>query len=269
MKSIPGLAAVAAAILVAGFAPAVPAAASTAPQWQKTFSAAGYQVYGQATAVSPDGSTVFVTGTAANAVAGADTGAGETIAYNAATGAVIWKAQFNPKPGVDDSGFSSIAVSPNGSTVFVTGHSGDANAGIGLVEAIVAYNAATGAKMWQVIGTTHDSNGVHPLAVSPGSSKVFVTSAGGSATGQDLCLQRRYRHAAVDSVGRRGCHRPVRHGLDAVRHWRADRLGLRADHRGVQRHHRDHDLAGHRERGRTHGRGAQPGRQRAVRLRQW
>ncbi len=184
MKSIPGLAAVAAAILVAGFAPAVPAAASTAPQWQKTFSAAGYQVYGQATAVSPDGSTVFVTGTAANAVAGADTGAGETIAYNAATGAVIWKAQFNPKPGVDDSGFSSIAVSPNGSTVFVTGHSGDANAGIGLVEAIVAYNAATGAKMWQVIGTTHDSNGVHPLAVSPGSSKVFVTSAGGSATGQ-------------------------------------------------------------------------------------
>ena len=184
MRSIRWGAAMAAAILVTGLGPAMPAAASTAPQWQKTFPAAGYSVSGKATAVSPDGSTVFVTGTAANATAGADTGFGKTIAYNAATGALIWTATFNPHPGVDDNGFSSIAVTPNGSTVFVTGRSGDANQGLGLVEATVAYNAATGAELWQVIGTTHDSNGVHPLAVSPDSSKVFVTSAGGSTAGQ-------------------------------------------------------------------------------------
>jgi len=145
MRSIRGLATAAVAIVVAGFAPATPAAASTAPQWHKIFSAAGYTVFGTATAVSPDGNTVFVTG-AADGGGGGDTGFGETIAYNAATGAVIWQARFNPHARIDDNGFSSIAVGPDGSTVLVTGHSGDANGPTGLVQAIVAYSAATGAQ---------------------------------------------------------------------------------------------------------------------------
>jgi hypothetical protein len=190
MRSIRALGAVAAAMVAAGLAPAVPATASTAPKWHKTFSAKGYDVWGSATAVSPNGSTVFATGQAMSPGYPLDVSFGETIAYNAATGAVIWTAKFNPHPGVDDNGFSSIAVSPNGSTVFVTGHSGDANQATGLVQAIVAYNAATGAKLWQVTGTPVPGGSIggslSPLAVSPSSSTVFVTNPVESMTGQTV-----------------------------------------------------------------------------------
>ncbi len=96
MRAIRGLVVVAAAaVLAAGFAAAVPAAAFTAPQWHATLPAKGHTVTGNATAVSPDGSTVFVTGAAFGS---GDTGFGETIAYSAATGAVLWRARFNPDP---------------------------------------------------------------------------------------------------------------------------------------------------------------------------
>jgi outer membrane protein assembly factor BamB len=181
MRPIRGLAIMAAAILAAGLVPATTAAAATAPQWHETSADPGRQVTGNATTVSPDGSTVFVTGTATSA---ADTGFGLTIAYSAATGAVLWKAKFDPNAGKDDSGFSSIAVSPDGSTVFVSGHSGDIGDPGGLVQAVVAYNAATGAELWQAIGTVSAGVGPGPLVVSPDGTTVFVTSASVGFTGQ-------------------------------------------------------------------------------------
>lgn len=58
--------------------------------------------------VSPDGSTLFITG-------GRGSASGGTQAYDAATGAALWKDPDARVPG-------AIAVSPGGSTVFVTGH---------------------------------------------------------------------------------------------------------------------------------------------------
>jgi outer membrane protein assembly factor BamB len=174
------LAAVAAAIAVAGLAPAVSAAASAPAaslQWTAAFAVKNHDAAGNATAVSPDGRTVFVTG---SALGGSDTGSAETIAYNAATGAVVWQATFSPTS--NDSGFSSIAVSPNGSTVFVTGYTGNPNQG--LVQAIVAYNAATGAEQWQVIGTALAGAAASPVVVSPDNSTVYVTNAEIGTTGQ-------------------------------------------------------------------------------------
>lgn len=176
MRPIRGLATVAAAILAAGLVPWAAAAAATAPQWHRTSADPGRTLAGNATTVSPDGGTVFVTG-------GAFGRYGLTIAYNAATGAVLWKDKFNPDAGQDDSGFTAIAVSPGGSTVFVAGHSGGVGAG-GLVPAIVAYNAATGAELWQATGTLAAGGGASSLVVSPDGGTVYVTSNQVGTTGQ-------------------------------------------------------------------------------------
>ena len=73
-------------------------------------------------AVSPDGSTVYVTGTSgarpANGVAYTRI---VTIAYSAATGSQLWRANYGVRK--QNSGAVALAVSPAGSTVFVTGTS--------------------------------------------------------------------------------------------------------------------------------------------------
>lgn len=109
-------------------------------------------------AVSPDSSTVFVTG-------GFGGEGDETFAYNAATGAEVWAAG----PGFDG---ESVVVSPDGSTVFVTGGPFDA-------PATVAYNATTGAELWTV---PSPATGPVQVAVSPDGSTVFMTGAGNDTT---------------------------------------------------------------------------------------
>jgi outer membrane protein assembly factor BamB len=168
MKFIRMLAVAATAVAVAGLGSAAAASASTPPatrQWTASFVFKHEDVGGQAVATSPDGGTVYVIG---------DADFGELVAYNAATGAVIWQDHFDINTRFGAS-FGSIAVSPDGSTVFVTGAAGLVDNGD--YQATVAYNATTGAKLWQVIGTTV-VGGLSPVAVSPDSSTVYVTNAG-------------------------------------------------------------------------------------------
>src|SRR6266849_1515050 len=61
-------------------------------------------------AVSPDESTVFVTGSSAGVTSGADYA---TVAYNAASGAQPWASRYSG-PGRGDDYSVSVAVSPNG-----------------------------------------------------------------------------------------------------------------------------------------------------------
>jgi len=63
-------------------------------------------------AVSPDGTTVYFTGSS---------GGYRTLAYSAATGSTLWARHYSPGTGPDSS--SSIAVNPRGTAVFVTGTS--------------------------------------------------------------------------------------------------------------------------------------------------
>jgi hypothetical protein len=122
-------------------------------------------------AASPDGSTVFVTGSS-----GVPGGAMEdyaTVAYAAATGAVIWAKRY--PGGASSLGATSVAVSPDGSTVFVTGRDQAANGSLDY--ATVAYAAATGAALWarRYGGARRTDNTAVSVLPSPDGTKVFIT----------------------------------------------------------------------------------------------
>ncbi len=126
---------------------------------------------GSAVAVSPSGSTVFVTGGSEGAGPGPDYG---TVAYNAATGRQLWVSRYNG-PGNRDDASGSVAVSPDGATVFVTGTS-TGTAATGEDYATIAYNAATGARLWlqRYNGPQNRDDNAWAMAVSPNGAKVYV-----------------------------------------------------------------------------------------------
>ena len=131
-------------------------------------------------AVSPGGSRVFVTGESRGARSGPDYA---TVAYSAVTGARLWVARYNgPGNGSDEA--YSVAVSPGGSLVFVTGGSRGTRSGADY--ATVAYSAATGARLWvtRYNGPATYDDAARSVAVSPGGSAVYVTGGSnpGSAT---------------------------------------------------------------------------------------
>jgi WD40 repeat protein len=127
--------------------------------------------------VSPDGSRIFVTGSIDHVQP--DFG---TIAYDAITGAKLWHARYDG-PGHADDAAHALGLSPDGSVVYVAGSvDGFEESDYG----IVAYDAATGAQLWDVRfngqGDSYDV--VYALGVAPDGSTVFVTgfSYGASST---------------------------------------------------------------------------------------
>ena len=92
---------------------------------------------------------VYVTGTTGQQLTG-KARAYTTVAYNAATGAILWQAHFQGANehfpfGGPESAEPFIKVSPDGSTVFVVG---TIPHGAPQTYLILAYNAATGAQLW-------------------------------------------------------------------------------------------------------------------------
>lgn len=142
----------------------------------------------RALAVSPDGSTVVVTGWSYGG--GATQGDYATVAYNASSGARLWVSRYNGPTNGEDAA-TAVALSHDGSTVFVTGESqgttGQSQGTIGKNYATVAYAARTGAELWvaRFAGTGSRSSDtiqgfVSPsLGVTPDGSEVFIT--GGKA----------------------------------------------------------------------------------------
>jgi hypothetical protein len=134
-----------------------------------------------AVAVSPDSSTVFVTGSSM----GPGSTDFRTVAYRASTGAVLWNRRYNG-PGNDVDFANAIGVTPNGSTVIVTGASPGSKTNDDY--ATVAYSASTGAMRWvkRYNGPGNDDDEAGALAVSPNGFRVFVTgSSAGTSTDHD------------------------------------------------------------------------------------
>jgi hypothetical protein len=194
-------------------------ATTGAPLWESYYHGPNSDgEHARAVAVSPSGNTVFVTGESPDTATGTQDWA--TVAYNATTGAQLWVARYRgghaaadlvvgpgggrvfvtgdstvaynaatgaklwARPGNSGIGYvGSIAVSPHGTAVFITGH-GTAHPGI----ATFAYDTATGAQLWakRYHGPGNGGGGSSSVAVAPGGGRVFVTgTSAGSASGAD------------------------------------------------------------------------------------
>jgi hypothetical protein len=123
-----------------------------------------------AVGMSPDGTTVFVTGYSTRPASFVDY---VTMAYDASTGAKRWLKRYDGPASSDDAA-SALAVSPDGSAVYVTGNSyGSGNQDY----ATVAYEAMTGTERWvgRYNGPGKGGDHAQALAVSPDGALVWVT----------------------------------------------------------------------------------------------
>jgi DNA-binding beta-propeller fold protein YncE len=136
-----------------------------------------------AAGVSTDSQTVYVTGQNW----GKDSEDFATVAYNAATGAQRWVQRYNGKADGTDEAWS-LAVSPAGNAIYVTG---DSYQGLtsGYDYATIGYNAKTGKSLWTKVfkGSATFVDAPSAVVVSPNGKSVYVTgeSNGGTKDGED------------------------------------------------------------------------------------
>ena len=128
--------------------------------------------------VSPDGTSVYVTGTSTGASTGTDFA---TVAYNASSGAVRWIRRYDFAGAGEDA--YAITASPDGTKVYVTGDSANPAPRSDYDFATIAYNASTGATIWtaRFDGPIHGDDSALAIGVSPDGTKVFV---GGDVTNE-------------------------------------------------------------------------------------
>lgn len=153
----------------AGYSVAAYSAATGTRLWRTHFGEGNTSDATVSMAVSPLGRTVFVTG--ASVAADAGSAVFETIAFDVVTGTARWTSHYTGPSSRSEP--TSIAASPTGNTVFVTGASDVP--GLGDDYATVAYNAFTGAQRWV---TRYNGGGVitdfsHSIVVSAG-GRVYV-----------------------------------------------------------------------------------------------
>src|SRR5581483_846863 len=159
-------------------------AASGAQLWEGRYNGPGNGYdSGEALGVSPDGSRLFVTGWSVGSGGYSDYA---TVAYDATSGAQRWARRYNG-PGHRYDEARALRVSPDGSTLFVTGDS--VGSGTYSDYATVAYKAPGGSQLWASRYNGPGSGGDEPLAlgVSPDGLRLFVAgSSEGSGSSLDF-----------------------------------------------------------------------------------
>jgi hypothetical protein len=150
--------------------------ATGAQQWVSTYDGAALFDEALSVAANPDGSLVYVTGESsvpANPDFPLDYA---TVAYDQATGAQQWVSTYNGTGAKNDTA-RSVAVSPDGSTVYVTGNSWGVSSGNDY--ATIAYDAATGSQSWvtRLNGSGNGPDTAYSLGLSPDGTRLFVTGS--------------------------------------------------------------------------------------------
>jgi hypothetical protein len=153
-------------------------------RWQSRFHSEGDDDIPTSLAVAPDGSTVFSAGSSfRSSTGGIDY---TTIAYDTATGGRNWVRHYDG-PGDGYDAITSIAMSPSGARVYVTGDSTGATSGEDY--GTIAYDAAAGDRVWvhRFDGAGDSEDRAVSIVPDPDGSKVFVTggSVGPSGNGRD------------------------------------------------------------------------------------
>ena len=139
-------------------------------------------IFRRRSVLSPDGRRVFVTGYSYSRNSFSDYA---TIAYDAASGVEIWLRRYNnPINGFDFA--YALALSPDGTKLFVTGSCDEIDTGTDFVT--LAYDAATGKRLWRrrYNGPANNSDSPSAIAVSPDGTKVFVTGLSSGAASPDF-----------------------------------------------------------------------------------
>jgi outer membrane protein assembly factor BamB len=171
-------------------------------RWSAAYRA-GTPAFSYDVAVSPDGSTVYSTGTTNYGTTAPRHYA--TVAVDAATGRVRWSAVYRSSSLPDQYDEATrIAVSPDGSRVFVTGNglcTGQCAGGFSGAST-VAYDASSGEQLWAASYPESGAGG-YSIAVTPDGSKVFVESGDGSFTSATIAYDAATGHElyAIPSAG--------------------------------------------------------------------
>jgi hypothetical protein len=153
---------------------------------QVVWSTSEHRGYGYWIALSPDGSRVYVTGSDhtppnASIFPGWDYA---TLAFDAKTGQEIWMSTYSAPDAGQDVPYGH-ALSPSGDKIYVTGRSQGAASGLDGDYATVAYDTASGTRLWVARFSTPGAifeTGAD-VAVSPSGNRVYVT--GGSTPWAD------------------------------------------------------------------------------------
>ncbi len=153
-----------------------PASAASGDRvWAKRYAGPGFAAAGNAVAVSPDGSRVFMT----SKVSLDQTNESSdivTIAYEAGTGVPLWKARYDgPATGINDwDAPTAVTTDPSGALVFVTGFSTRIQYDQELLT--IAYDAATGDEVW--IRRFTPLAQTTPIGIVTNERRVFIAGNG-------------------------------------------------------------------------------------------
>lgn len=125
--------------------------------------------------MSPDGTRMYVTGASTSTSGGQDFA---TVAYASGTGQQLWAARYDGPSHGDDAPYggdqgNAIGISTDGSMVFVTGRSTDANGKNQYVT--IAYHAADGTEAWTSHYVTPEESQATALALSGDGQRLYVT----------------------------------------------------------------------------------------------
>ncbi|HEX9313509.1 MAG TPA: hypothetical protein VGA30_11900, partial [Actinomycetota bacterium] len=124
---------------------------------------------GKSVVVSPDGSRVYVTGYSWAVPSEFDY---TTLAYDAATGVLVWGRRYQGLGGGDDYAVA-VAVTPDGRYVYATGYADNGASGYDYASA--GYDASTGGSLGARVYNGPANRSDYAFAMAVSSTVVFIT----------------------------------------------------------------------------------------------